>query len=213
MGVAVQATASGHPCHVLPDNVEIPHNPAEYAYHMAHKRIVIAIFVLVIGCLAILMLVPAFRQQATRPDQLFGYIRSMRHDGQLILAEVDLAELFTSGADTAMHDDKKCTDEAYAIPGGCASSSFYIRNNDPATRFLEMSGQAQILSRHYLPNGDYQHASADEVGMNREPKTLRLQEFENFFEAMNRTGMVSEIPYHLTLNKGVVIKLEEQLTP
>ncbi len=168
-------------------------------------------------------------EQAQDPDRLFGYIKSIQHKDGKVFVEFDLAEFFgrsatdanqISEADVAVFEDDRCP--GHTSPSSdCSAGDFYIRDNDPSTRLLELSDRVKITSLHYQPSGDYTHtALLDLIGF-REPKVISLKEFETIFKLIDVPGtgslvsgtVATETPYLFILKDGKIANIEEEMTP
>jgi hypothetical protein len=168
-------------------------------------------------------------EQVRDPNRLFGYIKSIQHQDDKVFVEFDLAELLgrsgtdtsqVSAADLAAFEDGQCPGHAYPTHD-CLDIDFYIRNNDPSTRLLELSNSVQIISLHYQPSGDYAHvAPLDLTGFSK-PKAIDFREFETIFKLVDVPGTGygardtynAVVPYLFTLKGGKVVKIEEAMTP
>jgi hypothetical protein len=168
-------------------------------------------------------------EQVRDPNRLFGYIKSIQHKDGKVFVEFDLAEFFgrsatdanqISEADIELFEDGRCPGHAFPS-SDCDAGDFYIRNNDPSTRPLELTDRVKITSLHYLPSGDYTHTALQDLIGFREPKVISLKEFETIFKLLDVPGTGigasdtanSVIPYTFTLKNSKIVEIEENMTP
>lgn len=156
-------------------------------------------------------------EREKNPNELFGFIRSIREKDGTLYAEFDLAEWITNdhsptstpesvmAADLAAAEDSKCgyTPEEVTV-GACAPNGFYIRNNSTSTRLLPISPDA-IIESYFSTSGTF----LNEDGTWKLTR-ISAEELMKTIETLNSDfGLI----YDVSLKDGMIWKMAERYVP
>ena len=138
-------------------------------------------------------------------NNAFGYIKSFRVNTTSTYITIDPAEMLNGkAAEQAAYEDGTCTKEDFAIPGGCTPNDFYIRNNSSSTVELPVSKTVIVTYLTFTKTGT------------PNPTQHSFSTFQKSFEHPETSdiyGPLNAMPYHFTVSKGQIIKIEQQYLP
>ncbi len=158
-------------------------------------------------------------ERSADPTMLFGFIRSMKIDGNTVSITLDEAEFIQNrassptedlgpgSADLAMIEDGKCTADISNVSfGECAPNGFYVRSNSPATKTLSLDASTNITVL----------VSSENEGVY--PQSITLQELRQAFlnpssEQHTLYYALVEGPYTASLNKNTIVDLRSFYLP
>ncbi len=200
---------------------------------MNRRWIPLSLLVLACGILVMIISQRSSRQDSTQqspqkevilersadPTMLFGFIRSMKTDGDTASITFDEAEFIQNrtssptedlgpgSADLAMIEDGKCAADIRSVSlGECAPNGFYVRNNSTATKTLLLDPSTRITVL----------VSSETEGVH--PQSITLQEFQQALlnpssEQHTLYYALAEGPYTVSLKKNTVVDLRSFYLP
>jgi len=139
-------------------------------------------------------------QAITGTEKAMGYIKTVYENGGKRYLDIDYVQWLTGDEATkAMGEDGKCPVNIYPDPSYCIPNGFYVRNQNPKIRTFEISKDVQIsraTAFDYSPTG---------------VKSISYEEFKNLFAL--KDSYFRNIPFHIEVVNGLVIKITEQYIP
>jgi len=138
--------------------------------------------------------------QPTGTEKAMGYIKTVYESGGKRYLNIDYIQWLTGDeAIKAMREDGKCPVDIYPDPSYCIPNGFYIRNQNPKIRTFEISKDVQIsrvTAFDYSPTG---------------VKSISYEELKNLFTPTD--SYFKNIPFHIEVVNGLVVKITEQYIP
>lgn len=139
-------------------------------------------------------------QATTGTEKAMGYIKTVYESTGKRYLDIDYVQWLTGDeAIKAMREDGKCSPDVYPDTGQCIPNGFYIRNQNPKIRTFEISKDVQIsraTAFDYSPSGI---------------KSINYEEFKSLFTP--KDSYFRNLPFHIEVVNGLVMKITEQYIP
>lgn len=135
-------------------------------------------------------------------DTVTAYITKLEHtDGHLFMETDSIQWYEGEAANKAFLEREQDIGDLDGPPDG-----YYIINDSNELTTLEVSDKAEVLMQIYDRDGTYEGM---DINWN-EPITLN--KFQDAFEN-NELMDISQFPYHLTIQDGIVVQIIQQFIP
>ncbi len=138
-----------------------------------------------------------------KPDEIekaMGYIKTVYEKDEKRYLDIDYVQWLSGDeAIKAMREDGKCPADIYPDSSYCIPNGYYVRNQNPKIRTFEISKNAEITRAtafDFSPSGK---------------KVIGYEEFKQLLTAEN--SYFGNIPFHIEVINGLIVKITEQYIP
>lgn len=142
--------------------------------------------------------------QSEQTAKQMGYIQKVYAQNQKEYLDIDYIQYLSNDeAIRAIIEDGECPADIYPDPAYCIPDGYYIRNQNPQIRTLEISPDVSIK----IADEKFQSSTWD--------KKVNYQEFKMIFNQPTpaQKDLIVEIPFNIEISNNIITKIEQQYIP